>query len=790
MEITGKIVHVSYYKKETGYSVVILKLISDTYNKLKSKYSFVENSITVVSVMNRQPFIEEQYKFSGEFVNDIRFGLQFKATSFTRLASNNSESLIQYFSSDLFVGIGIQKAKKIVETLGDNAIKIIKESKESLNSIQQLNEKDKETIYNTVITNEKNEDAFIFFLQNGLSLDIANKIISLFQNDSVSIVKENPYILMEKIDYFGFKKNDAFALNLGINKHSEIRLKALVKYILQDVIYETGNSYVLKNELLCSINKYLNLDALEIDEYNELIDSMQKNNEIINLDDRLFDYSLYYKEVNLAGMISNKLINGKVNYQDSEIDKAISETLEQINIELNDLQIEACKKAFKNPMLVITGGPGTGKTTIVKVILDMYVKLHKNSANALMSVALLAPTGKASKRLIEVTHVSAQTVHKYLGYNGDGHFEYGRYNKKDTKLVIIDEASMMDLPLTYHLFSSLNDDAQVIIVGDVDQLPSVGPGQILKDLIDSKELEVIKLKTIHRQAQNSKIIQLAHETNQGLLPDDFLEKYSDRIFIPTNTENSTTIITNWIMEAYKKGKTLEKNIQVLAPMYRADGGINELNQAIQEIYNKNKESIKYRGQTFKIGDKVIQLINRSEKNVMNGDIGIIYSFLYKNGEVTGLVVEFDFGKVTYTMDEIDELTLAYAITVHKSQGSEFDIVILSIIRSFHFMLKRKLIYTAITRAKNLLVIVGDANELVRGIGLIEKPRQTILKDLIIQNLKQNKNISIYDFEEKKIEVVIKKQDDGISPYTFLNEPNKKKETTSFTPVIGEEEIEI
>ena len=777
MSISGRVSHITYYKKETGYGVIIITLNHEDYLNLHQKYNFVSNKLTVVGTFDRQPFIEEEYSFTGEFTTNTNYGFQFKSISFRRLSINNNESLIQYLSSDLFPGVGIKTAKLIVEELGSQTIDKIKKNKNVLNNIKGINKKTANIIYETIINNEKNQESFLFFIEHGLSLDLAKKIIDLFKSEAVAIVKENPYILMDKIEYFGFLKNDKFAKSIGIEDHNKIRLNAVIKYILKDAIYATGHSYINQLELFTLINNFLKDNPIDRALYDELITGLVNNKLIISIDNNLFDYDLYYKETSLAKIISDKLINSQPLFSNQLIDEAYFKTSQNINITLNKEQELAVKNAFKNSLLIITGGPGTGKSTIVKVILDMFVKLNNDNPNALLNVALLAPTGKASKRLIEITNVEAQTIHKYLGYDGE-HFEFHKNNKKDSSFIIIDEASMMDLSLAYQLFSAVSSDARIIIVGDVNQLPSVGPGQVLKDLIDTKEIETIRLTKIHRQAQDSKIIQLAHNINEGILPDDFLEKYPDRICIPTASDNITNLCISWIKEAINKGKKIDKDIQVLAPMYRVSGGINELNQGIQAFVNPKKlEEIHFQNQYFRVNDKVIQLINRAEKKVMNGDIGIIDSFSYKNGLIQGLVVEYDFGKVSYTLDELDELSLAYAISVHKSQGSEFDIVIVPLSTSYTYMFKRKLIYTAITRAKKMLVLIGDVKVLQRGITFIEKARLTILKDLIISNLKNiPTKLSIYDFEDKDIKIEERKKD-NISPYDFVS-------------IIGEEEMDI
>ena len=602
----------------------------------------------------------------------------------------------------------------------------------------------------------------LFFINHGITMDMCHKIINTIGPNAVAIVKEQPYILMDKIERFSFIKNDALALKMGIEKNSKTRLLALISYVLKDTLYQTGNSYITKQDLYISTNKFLKDTSIDLEFFLDVIEDL-KNNRVIfeSIDGLIFDYNLYYKENTLADYITRKLTSVKLKFSKTAIEKA-----------------------FTEPIIIITGGPGTGKTTIVRAILNMYVSLHKNNSNVLEGVALLAPTGKASKRLVELTNFHAQTIHKYLGYSGNNTFEFGRDNQRDSKLVIIDESSMMDLPLAYQLFSALKNDTQVIIVGDVDQLPSVGPGQVLKDLIDSKEITTIRLNKIHRQAADSKIIQLAHHVNEGQIPENFISKFPDRIFIPSNKENILPLIKEWVTQAMNKGKTLNKDIQILAPMYRCKNGINELNVELQNISNplNDNEEIKYLGQSFRVNDKVIQLVNRHEKKVMNGDIGIIDSFTYKNGEISGLTVQYDFGGVDYTLEELEDLKHAYAISVHKSQGSEFDIVILPLTSDYYYMFKRKLIYTAITRAKKMLILIGEAMSFKRGIGLIENNRNTILKTLICDKI-SSKDIKINDSESAfntlgEIETNL----DNISPYDFID---TKKETK----VVKEEKSE-
>lgn len=774
MEITSRITNISYYKKETGYAILVTALNHADYLLLHEKYNLVGSKIVCVGVIERQPYIDEEYTFTGDIVNDSTYGLQFKFTSFKRSTINSKEAIIDYLSSDLFPGIGIVKASQIVDVLGKDAINSIIKDKNCLKAVPKLTKKQTDTIYETIKLNIKNQEAFMFFIQNGLSLDLSKKIVDEFGSDCLKSIKENPYQLIERIDYMGFNKCDRFALRIGIKPNSYNRLSHLLIFMLQDIIYKKGNSYVDKTELLSSINKYLVNNNITRDNFNDLLNQMIKESLIIEKNGVIFDYNLFQKELHLAKTIVEKL-NMTPIYKKETIDDCYEMSCKDVNITLNIEQEKAVKEAFLNPLSIITGGPGTGKSTIVKFILDMYVKLHKNDENSLQAVKLIAPTGKASKRLNEITHFEAMTIHRYLGFNGY-RFEYGPNNKTDDLFIIIDEASMMDLPLAYQLFSSLNNNCQIVIVGDVDQLPSVGPGQILKDLIDTKEITTTRLKKIHRQGANSKIIELAHSINEGILPSDLLEEYDDRCFIKCDSLDITDKIHDIIKKMIDDNIDIINDTQILAPMYRTVGGINELNKTIQSLYNKEENKITINFQNYKVGDKVIQLVNRANDGIMNGDIGVINRIVFENEKAKGLIINFDIGKKGYNLEQLEEISLAYAISVHKSQGSEFPIVILPISQYYSFMLKRKLVYTAITRAKQKLILVGDPEILRRGIVYIENPRLTMLRDLVV-NLINNQKDELTIEEINSDEFIEKPKEDNISPYDFES-------------IIGEEEYDI
>ncbi len=777
MKLTGTITRVTYHNKNNGYTVALLLLNHDEYSIMRKKSKLIGNQLTVVGCFDRLVLPEEEYTLEGDFVKNDTYGLQFKFESFSRKSVYTEAGIISYLSSDIFEGVGLKTAKKIVEKLGVEAIDKIYNDCSVLEGLG-IKQKTIDHIYQVIIDNKASEEIILFFLNHGISMDFCHKIVAALGSNAIEIVKENPYILMEKLDHFGFIKNDAFALRMGLDKKSPIRLKAVTTYVLRDIIYNSGDSYIDIHTLYQGVIKYLrDEDVLDKNEYTELINKMIQDKLIYqNNAGWIFDYDLYNNEIDLANNIVERLSNmDKLSDQFSveEIEKAYQKSIEESHIELNELQKEAVKAAFSEPICIITGGPGTGKTTIAKTIIRMYTHLMKDNSTVVEAIALLAPTGRAAKRLKEVTMVNAGTIHKYLGYQGEGYFTVSKDAPTPERLILIDEASMMDLPLASRLFTSINSGARIIIFGDVDQLPSVGPGQVLKDLIDSKEIKTIRLTKIHRQAENSKIITMAHSINEGLLPEDLMTKYPDRTFIPTDNSHLINLVTEYIKLAIAKGKDIKKDIQVLAPMYRCPAGINELNEEIQELVNpgRKEDTLIHNAQKFRVDDKVIQLVNRSEKNIMNGDIGIITNLIFRDGEYKGVSVAFDTLEVDYSLDELDDLKLAYAISIHKSQGSEFDIVIMPFTNSYFYMLKRKLIYTGLTRAKKNLVLIGDIKSLQMGISKIEINRKTILKEKIRESIAPK--VKKIDDSSSAFSTIGEIETD-ISPYDFLEK--QKKET--------------
>lgn len=743
--INGVVNYVKFYNDTNGYSIIELTL--DYKKNPSSKKVILGNRVKVVGYLDHKPFDGEEYSFEGDYVRDSQYGLQFEFKKFNRKAIKTELGIITYLSSDLFPGIGTVVAKKIVDKIGTNALDLIKEDPNILEKLD-LSSKQQETIIKGIKQDDLNRENILFFLDNGITLEMANKIVNALGMDARKIVLDNPYIIMDKVEHFGFKKNDELALKLGVARNSLIRLKALFCYRLREYIYNNGNSYINKMAFYTHICDYIQ-EEIDKNTYELVINDLLDQKKIfIDEHKNLYDRKLYVQEIELAIAIATKLKNFHnpsdldtkqvIRYTEKDIIKNYLEVKQQAKINFNPEQEQAILSAFKEPIVIITGGPGTGKTTIVKAIVEMYIKLNQNNENLLDYIALVAPTGKAAKRLKETTGQNAMTIHRYLGYTGSL-FAYNKYNKTKEKLIIVDEASMMDLPLASQLICSMADDARIIIVGDVDQLPSVGPGQVLKDLIDSKQISTFRLTHIHRQKEDSNIISLAYDINQGHLHETILDKKNDRVFIQTDNEHLASLLVDATMRYVNKGYDIKKDLQILIPKYLGPVGIDEMNNLLQKAVNpSNKEEMKYYDKTFRIGDKVIQLTNRPEKGVMNGDIGYIDSFIHQNLKIVGLRVAFD-EIVDYNNDELEDLKLAYAISVHKAQGSEFDIVIMPICSHHYMMLKRKLIYTAVTRAKKSLILIGNLKIMQHAIAQIENSRLTILKQKIIQFMNDNIN---------------------------------------------------
>ena len=756
----GVITKVTYFSEDTHFGVVRIKLDYKDRTIAKYKAKLFSNLLTVTCNFDRIPLEGEEYDFVGEFVTN-QYGTQFKAKNYSRRNENTLEGVIAYLSSDLFPGIGKVTATKIYEELGKDTIRLIEEDREVLDRVEGITNNQKTVIYENLIEHQNNKKVILGLLDLGITMKTSLKLYKILGDDVVERIRNNPYQLMYYVDGFGFRRADKIALEVGIKEDSDIRIRALLQYLINQYTRSTGNVYVeydtLYDEAIKEVKE--NFNILNKEKFERNLKFLQVEKQIFIENNDIYDFKMYQAE-NLLAIKVKEFINHEfeIGYNISDVENVIKKLSNEFDINYNEKQELAIKTALLEKIVIITGGPGTGKSTIIKAIIESISRLYPSEAIK-EKIALLAPTGRAAKRLKEVTNHNGQTIHKFLGYEGDGRYKYGYGEYVDAKIVIIDEFSMVDLGLAARLFSAIETDAKIILVGDVDQLPSVSPGEVLNDLIDSREITTIVLDKIHRQAEDSTIISLAHSLNRGYIPENILEKKPDRNFLNMQDKDIIPNLIKVVDQALKSGMDLVKDIQVLVPLYKGEVGINAINQRMQEEFNPKKgPEIKHLSRVFRVNDKVIQLVNRSEKKVMNGDIGYILNFNYDEGEIIGLSVMYDFGSVDYDKDELDDLTHAYAISIHKSQGSEFDLVILPFSYKYYIMLKRKLIYTAVTRAKKFLIMLGSIEALSTGVRGIEEKRKTHLAEKI-------KN-TVNDYEEFDLSTI--NELENVSPYDFLD----------------------
>lgn len=783
----GVINKIVYFNESNGYGIVKIKI--DYKNAMHEKYRNIlfSNILSVLCTFDRKPFEDEEYEFEGD-LETSSYGYQLKAKTFRRVNENSKEGIVTYLSSELFPGIGKKAAEKVFDALGDDALKMIVQDRNVLENVN-LTSKQKDSIYQNLVIHYSKEQQLIELLNLGVGMRMSVRIINILGDKAAAIVKENPYKLIDLVEGIAFLRADEIAMKLGFKKDNPKRLIALIHYVIKQLIYSTGNSYIEKDVLFDKVSEFANVsdELVNRSNFEQYLDVLKETKKIIIEDQvNVFDYQVYYDEINVSKAIAQILKNDKLDYKKEKISQAIQDVMNCNNIVYSDKQIEAIEKALLEPISIVTGGPGTGKSTVIKGIIEAYSSLFRKKDLIKNQIYLLAPTGRASKRLKEVTnHENASTIHKFLGYQGNGRFNALSEGEITAKLIIIDEFSMVDINLISIFFKCVSPLTKIVIVGDVDQLPAVGSGDVLRDLIESKEITTTRLNKIHRQASDSSIISLAHDINEGILPYSIIEKQHDRNFISCNDEQIIDFTITVIKQGIESGMDLIRDIQVLVPIYKGTVGIDSINYRLQDAFNPSDNEINYMGKRFRENDKVIQLINRQEKQVMNGDIGYIRAINKDGDSFKSLDVQFDFGSVHYEKDELEDLTLAYAISIHKSQGSEFSLVVVPFSFKYWIMLKRKLIYTAITRAKKYLIMLGNIEAIRKGIIQIEDKRKTKLQDRI-HSMIENGNIimdtesafneikeeileevSIHDFLNS--EKIDQEEMENISPYDFLDD---------------------
>ncbi|MFC3883037.1 ATP-dependent RecD-like DNA helicase [Bacillus songklensis] len=690
----------------------------------------------------------ETYTFYGRLKEHQRFGRQFNVERFKKELPQSRQGVIQYLSSDLFHGIGKKTAEKIVDILGENAIYKILHDSSVLKQVPKLSEEKAESLVQQLREHEGLEEVMVQLSGHGFGPQLSMKIFQAYKNEALQVIRENPYQLVEDIQGIGFNRADELGKKLGMASNHPDRMRAGILYVLEQECVQLGHIYLTIEQLFeqtaALLHQSRHEPISELDITREL-ENLKADKKVKLVEEKVYIPSLYYAEKGVAKAIDKLMAQTQYENQfpESEFLLALGELEERLGVQYAPSQKEAIQKALMSPMMLLTGGPGTGKTTVIKGIVELYAELHGCSLNPKdykkdnpFPVLLVAPTGRAAKRMSEATELPAVTIHRLLKWNGQEGFEHDEEHPVQGKLLIVDEVSMVDIWLAHQLFKSLPSDLQVILVGDEDQLPSVGPGQVLKDLLQSKAIPTIRLTDVYRQKDGSSIIELAHFIKNGQLPGDMATPKPDRSFIKCQSHHITDVVQQVCASALKKGYSV-KDIQVLAPMYKGNAGIDRLNAVLQELFNpasEKKREIKYGDVTYRVGDKVLQLVNQPESNVFNGDMGEIVSVFYakENTEKQDmLVISFDGNEVTYTKQDFGQITHAYCCSIHKSQGSEFPIVILPIVKSYYRMLRRNLIYTAVTRSKKFLILCGEEEALRLGVKRHDDAsRQTTLMEML------------------------------------------------------------
>ena len=709
------------FKSDKGYVVGLFK-IRDTSDDI----SFFKNKTITFTGYFHDLNESDFYIFNGAFTEHERYGEQFSVSSYEVVLPDNKDNIVSFLSSDLFKGIGEAKAIKIVDVLGTDALSVIIDNPDSLLLVPTITIKQKDLIYKSLMKYQNSYSIIVELTKIGFNTKDALLIFNTYKEETMELINTNVYSLIDNLYDINYKKIEQVRSNLGILDKDERRIGACIKYVMGELNYSFGNTYCLKQEILAYVRKvlFINDDLL----ISNCLEDLIEKEEIILENEKYFLKDMYKAEEFIAKRIFNLANNpSKVTVKEKEF----KDLEEYFDIEFNPDQLKAIKKSIKNNFLVITGGPGTGKTTIIRAIAKLYQEINGYSYEDLVeNLALLAPTGRASKRISEQTLLPASTIHRFLKWNKeDNTFGINEENKSLARMFIIDEASMIDTSLFYNLLLGIRENAKIVLVGDYNQLPSVGPGQVLKDIIESECVDVIKLNKLYRQKENSNIITFAHNINNHIIDDSLFNVEEDLTFVLANNNN----IKDKMLEYIETYKNLNFNkFQVLVPIYKGDNGIDDLNDFMQGVINpksNKKNEIIANGILFRKDDKVLQLVNMVDQNVFNGDIGKVINT--SNTNPKEIFVDFDNNIIRYTPVIFSNIRLGYAISIHKSQGSEFDVVIIPILNKYSNMLYNKLIYTAVTRTKKKLILIGELDALEKSI-LNDKDsgRRTNLKNFM------------------------------------------------------------
>ncbi len=718
----------SIYESNSGYIIGIFK-VSDTNDEKITDY--VGRSITFTGYFHELNNLDK-YIFYGKLVNHDKYGEQFQVDNYERVKPEDKDSIVEFLTSGLFPGIGEVKAKKIVDVLGKDTLKIILDTPDNLILIPGITKKNIDVLHSKLKEYEASYEIILELNELGFSTRDAMSIYGFYKAKTKSVINDNLYQLIDDINDMSFKKIDAIALKNGVSESDINRICAAIVYIMNEVSNTYGHSYFFLDEIKFYLPRVL---GISVDDklMSKVFNKLEKDLKIIIKNERYYLKDMYEAELLIVKRFRMLNSNKEIKYKN--LDDKLNELEENLNIKYNECQRNAIIKSCIRDFLIITGGPGTGKTTIMKGVCELYRILNKLSYSELIEkMVLLAPTGRAAKRMSEATLMPASTIHRFLKWQKETNkFQINEYNKSRAEIVIIDESSMIDTYLMASLLRGLSSRCKIIIVGDDNQLPSVGAGQVLHDIISSDMLEVVRLNELYRQADNSNIITLAYDIKNSYINRDIFNVDDDLTFIDCNDRD----VQNNILEICNTYKDLNyRNFQILVPMYKGLNGIDVINDKVKNIFNPKDKNLKENriGEVvFRENDKVIQLTNMPDDNVYNGDIGLIDRIVVSPKKE--IYIDFDNNIVKYTPANFNNFRLAYAISIHKAQGSEFDVVIVPIVKGYNKMLYQKLIYTAVTRAKKKLYLIGDFKALeMAASNRREDERRTTIKEYLINGI--------------------------------------------------------
>ncbi|WP_106497057.1 SF1B family DNA helicase RecD2 [Lentibacillus sp. Marseille-P4043] len=760
--ITGELLYTIFHNETEHFSIAKIK-IQDTNEDYREKDVVAKGYFSNLQT-------GKKYRFYGQFERHVKFGLQYQVTSYQTVIPNTKDGLVAYLSSDLFHGIGKKTAKRIIDHLGENAISKILNQPSVLDGVPGLKKDKADTLVKNLQENQGFEHIVVYLAKYGIGLKMAQKIYQEYKEDAITQLEEDPYQYVFDIEGFGFQKADEIASQNGLSLTHPNRIGAGCIYVLQKSVQD-GHVYLPLDSCVEQVIRLLyNADfTLSAETIQDRLEELNKEKIIILQNGHVYLPSLYYAEDGFASHLK-RLISKPVEQKTTlaELMTIIGKIEEEEILSYGKEQFKAINQSLDSKITIVTGGPGTGKTTVIKGILQAYAAIHAVSMDPKdydtetdFPFVLTAPTGRAAKRLNESTGLPAVTIHRLLGWDGKNGFEKNQHEQLAGKFIIIDEFSMVDIWLANSLFKAIPDDMQVLLVGDEDQLPSVGPGQVLSDLLGSTFIPYVQLSEVYRQKEGSKIIQLAHQIKNDICTVESLQNDKDFSFIPCHEQQMIDVIVKIYEKAKNKGLDT-KDIQVLAPMYRSQAGITMINKHLQQLINpktNQKREVKLQDVCYRVGDKVIQLVNQPEDHVYNGDIGEVVAIFEEDEnteQVEQLVIAYEGKEVIYERKDYVNIMHAYCISIHKSQGSEFPIVLLPVVSTYNRMLRKNLLYTAITRSKQSLIICGEVNAFLRGVQTLDTNiRFTSLKELLQERLTNQEMATSEEDEEE------------LTPYDFM-----------------------